>query len=250
MQDIDFLPAEYRVANAQRRTHMWRVVVVAIGLGCVISGASYDYFQRSLLKSQLNAAEKRYQASQLLGLQISQLEQELFAAQDEAHLFAYLDHPWPRSQILAAIVGPLPKDIYLERLTIAYRAAPRAISRRDNVRGPQKKPTEEQVIVRKADADLQELRKLYDEQDLIVTLAGMVEDEANLHNYLARLELSDWFIATELNDIQRDEHEGMTFSHFRVELTVRPGYGQADEPRLEPAEIASVSNPLAGGATQ
>ncbi|CAK9109404.1 Type IV pilus biogenesis and competence protein PilQ, partial [Durusdinium trenchii] len=125
------------------------------------------------------------------------------------------------SRILAAIVEPLPKDIYLERLTVTYRAAPRAISRRDNVRAAPPSPTEEQAAVNGAKADLAELRKHYDEQELIVTLAGMVEDEANLHNYLARLELSDWFTATELNDIQRDEKDGMKVSRFRVELTVR-----------------------------
>lgn len=246
MQDIDFLPAEYRVANAQRRTHMWRVVVLAIGLGCLISGAAYDYFQRSLLKSQLDAAKKRYQASQLLGEQIAQLENELFAAQDKAHLFTYLDHPWPRSRILAAIVDPLPKDIYLERLTVTYRAAPRAISRRDNVRYTPPRAADEQASVNGAKADLEELRKRYDEQDLIVTLAGMVEDEANLHNYLARLELSDWFTATELNDIQRDEKDGMKVSRFRVELTVRPGHGQ--KTNSSSAELASASSLRAGGA--
>ncbi len=245
MHNIDFLPPQYREANAQRRTHMWRVIVVAMGLGCLISGASYDYFQRGLLKSQLVAAEARYAASQLLGQRISEFESELFAAQDEAELYTYLDHPWPRSHIIAAVVTPLPKDIYLDRLVVAYRAAPRAVSRRDAVRSTQPQSADENIILRPAHDDLMQLRKQYDDQDLIVTLLGRVEDETSLHSYLAQLESSEWFTATELGDIQRDHHDGTDISRFRVELTVRPGYGQPDGPQPHRSGIASASSSIA-----
>lgn len=250
MNDIDFLPAEYREANSQRRTHMWRVVVVAIGLGCLIGGASYDQFRQSLLESQLTAAQKRYQASQLLEQRIAGLESQLFAAQDEAELYAYLEHPWPRSRILAAIVEPLPKDIYLERLTIEYREAPRSVSRRDAVRPPTASGPEENASTRPAREDLDQLRARYDEQDLIVTIVGLIEDEASLHNYLARLELSDWFTSTELDDIQRDERDGMNYSRFRVELTVRQGYGQADSDSGQHPKVATAASSFMRGANR
>ncbi len=247
MHDIDFLPIEYRVANSQRRTHMWRVVVVAMGLGCLIAGASYDQFQRNLLKSQLTAAQKRYQSGQLLGQKIARLESQLFAEQDEAALYAYLEHPWPRSRIIAEIVKPLPKDIYLERLTIEYRAGPKAVTRRDSVRAPKAPATEETKSARPAREDLDLLRGQYDEQDLIVTISGLIDDEASLHNYLARLELSEWFTSAELDDIQRDERDGLQYSRFRVELTVRQGYGQSDNDSNKPPKVASATSAFRPG---
>lgn len=244
MHNIDFLPEHYREVNAQRRTHLWRVIVVAMGLGCLLSGAGYDKFQRSLLKSQMVAAQKRYTASQLLGLRISKLESELHATQDEAELYVYLEHPWPRSRIIAAVVAPLPKDIYLDRLDIAYRDAPRAVSRRDAVRAKPAKASDENKTLSPARDDLRQLRKQYDGQDLVVTLSGLVEDETSLHNYLAQLESSDWFTSAELGDVQRDQHDGREFSRFQVELIVRAGYGQPDGPQPHRDGIASVSNSM------
>ncbi len=244
MHNIDFLPAQYREVKAQRRTQLWRVIVVAMGLGCLVSGAAYDQFQRGLLESQLVAARARVTSSQLLEQRICVFESDLYTAQDEAELHAYLEHPWPRSRVIAAVVKPLPEDIYLERLVVTYRPAPRAVSRRDAVRPTQPQTTDENAPRRPAREDLKQLQELYDEQDFVITISGLVEDETSLHNYLARLESSEWFTATELVDIQRDERDGRNFSEFRVDLTVRQGYGQPNGPQHHRGDVASATHRL------
>ncbi len=232
MQDIDFLPARYLEQDANRRTHMWRVIVVAAGLGCFVGGGVYQWYRQSLLAEELASARKRHAASQALSERVAQFNQQLTAAHTKAELHAYLAHPWARTQILAALVRPLPREIDLESLEISYQATPVTVSRRDPVRpgapaagGAEDAPEEPTAI------DLARLRKEYDERSLVVTMRGVVRDEPRLHAYMARLHQSELFIDVELSDVGRADDDGEVQSTFQARLIVLPGYGQPRGPR-------------------
>jgi hypothetical protein len=55
MQDIDFLPADYRQNRVQRRWQPWRVVVVLVFAGLISAAALGQRRHRRQLETELEA---------------------------------------------------------------------------------------------------------------------------------------------------------------------------------------------------
>ena len=246
MKNIDFLPARYREKNAQRKTQAWRGVVLAAFVALLAAGWLGQIEIRMLVETQLDDVRGQYDHITEQGKKLAALQAELREARAEAELITYLRHPWPRTQLLAAIAAPLSDAITLRKLTIhqeesagsSLGALAAAIPPSPGAAADAKAA---EAALPPAERTLKKLRAAFDEAPLAVTLEGVSRDSASLHVYIGKLAESDWFSAAELRSVERLQSENPGAMRFVARLIVRPGYGHPKDPPLKPVAAAHAT---------
>jgi hypothetical protein len=242
VKDIDFLPRQYREEHAQRRNQIWRFGVVAI-YAALLAVASYSqWLEKKRFAAQLAATTEQHAAVTEQAKKLAELQNELQTVRSQAELITYLRHPWPRTQILAAVIEPLTPEITLNELRV-YRAdaapvlgGPLRDRNRANAlaEGQEDKRTP-------AQRDLAGFQDTIDAANVVVVLKGTTRDNAALHIYLGELGRARLFAKVELLAIESSEANPGGTSRFGARLTVRAGYGQRSGPT--PTETTLSQNP-------
>jgi Tfp pilus assembly protein PilN len=244
MQDIDFLPLEYRQQHQRRQVQPWRVVVVAAFVALLAGAALAQHTRRQYVAGQLAAVRPQYEEALRQEGSRAELQAELQSAQCGAELLTYLRHPWPRTQLLAAALAPLPPEITLQQLHIARETPGHQPATEQRSRADKKAEEEKIAKLPPAARDLKRLREEFDRTQVTVRLTGTTTDSAALHRYLGVLGKQELFAKAELRSIERVEGNQAGSLRFHATLTARPGYGQPGGPAK--AEKRGGSKPPAG----
>jgi hypothetical protein len=237
MQDIDFLPQRYREAHAKRSRKLWGVVVVILYAGLLCTSGYLQKVRQRRLEQELQAANEQRAVVTAQAARLASIQAELKQADARANLILYLRHPWPRTQIVAAVVRPLVPGLSLDELRIqrldagptakplarprAAVANPAGINKADN-RTP-------------AQRDLDRLREACDDRSVVVMLKGTAEEVGMVHEYLGHVGKDTMFSRVDLVSIdgQDSQRQGTKGCRFTARLEVRPGYGQPQGPSRE-----------------
>ncbi|MBN2023930.1 MAG: hypothetical protein JW809_14195 [Pirellulales bacterium] len=247
MNDIDFLPADFRRRHAKRNTHLWRLgVVVAVGL--LVSSTALAQHRRWRQANDAMAATNRVHDETMREVQqLGRLQLDGAAAEEEAQLIAYLLHPWPRTRILATVLQPLPDEIALEKIAIDQTLPPgQAATGAVTIVDPK---AEEQRVAGLSPAarDLETFRRQMDRRQTVVTLSGETTRPETVHRYLDLLARSKLVAKAELDSLEtadtdaidKNVPEGpMTFS---ATIVIRPGYGQPGGPTGSASAVAGAT---------
>ncbi|MFW5693433.1 MAG: PilN domain-containing protein [Thermoguttaceae bacterium] len=228
MLDLDFLPAQYRRRQARKRSKPWHAVVVLAFLGLVSLAAVGQHRQLRSLRAQLALLEPRYEHATAVSAQLAQVQESLKEARAEAALFTYLQHPWPRTQLLRSLLEPLPEELFLTELEIANEL-PTAASSSEPPLQP-KRDENAMDALSPAERDLAELRQRNDALQTVIRITGSTDDGAALHGYLGELSSRSLFRQAELESIESMEGASPAGVHFRATVVVRPGYGRPGGP--------------------
>jgi len=232
---IDFLPAHYHEEGAKQRTQLWRLVVVT-AVGAMIAAASL--FQAHIerrAESQLVQVENEHVQAVSQTTQLVELQSKLSPARTTAELLTYLRHPWPRTQILAAMLTGLPDQITVSEMHITRESPPpsaQAVATSQTLTDPSKAPK-----LPPSEVDLARLRAENDLSLWILNVKGTTYEPAALHEYLAQLGRNRLFKKVELGSIATST-ETSNASQFTVRLTLRPAYGQPDGPN--PVDVLTL----------
>ena len=199
------------------------VVLFGAALGAATIG---QQLLRRSVQLQIAALESRHLASQEQVRKLSNLHAEDRQAGELAALVTYLDHPWPRTQLLAEIVRPLPSTVRLTELSLIQNE-PAAPTDEASRRSPAAASAEEAAKkLPPAVHDLQELRKLHDRRETIIEITGQVQDVAPLHGYVAALGRSPLVVRARLKSIESAAaEEGLRTTRFTVTVLIRPAHG-------------------------
>lgn len=229
MQDIDFLPQRFRDANAQRKRKLWSAVVVVVYAGLLCTSGFLQTKRQGALRRELAGAQQ--QQTLVMGQQtrLATIQAELKQSEARANLIAYLRHPWPRTQILAAVVTPIGTGISLEELRIERQEGIQAARPRVALANSSEAKPDDRAA---AQRDLENLRGTCDASPVVVTIKGSAEDVALVHMYLGRLGTDAIFSRVDLMNIdgQDPQQQRGTACRFTARVVVRPGYGQPNGP--------------------
>lgn len=247
MHDIDFLPAEYRQRHARRRSGNQGLAVALAVVAAVACSGAWQTFRYHQASRQLAEISPHYndalEQSGLLAAKQLELQPEAAAAE----LVVYLHHPWPKSQILLAVVASLPEEVVLERLTIGRQSGetgrrPLGAPSASGAEGPA-------AATAPAASDLAMLRARCDASPTIVSLQGTTSDSVALNQYLAQLKQSPLFSQVELHSLESVGTERQPLFEFQATIDVRPGYGQPGGPAptlAADAALARCEHPAEG----
>jgi hypothetical protein len=250
MQDIDFLPRRYREAQAQRTKKFWGMIVVLVYAGLLCTSGYLQHASARRLSQDLAAANEQRAVVTAQAAKLTSLQTELKQSQARAGLVAYLRHPWPPTQIVAAVVQPLLQGLSLSELRVQRLESLQAANRNTAVRprgaanASDAKPDERSA----AERDIERIRETCDATSVIVTLKGAAEDVSLVHMYLGSLGKDALFSRVDLTNIdgQDAQRQGGSGCRFTARLVVRPGYGQPSGPTPpKPATPQLARNPEA-----
>ena len=232
--DIDFLPPRYREECAQRKTHFLRVLSLIV-FGVVLSSlAAVQWHTGRKLTSKLEAIAPIHERAHERTVQLTTLKNELARASDQAELLTYLRHPWPRTQLLSAIIEPMPESIKLSELTIGRQeeegegvALPSQMAR--NTPTASTPEAESKETLSATQLDLKQLRAEFDPRQTIIHMAGETSNVSELHEYLGELASHSLILKAELRSIETGGRDSIA-TMFRARIELRPGYGQPNGP--------------------
>lgn len=239
MYQIDFLPEEYRQRRAVRRQQFRRLLLLAVAAGTFAGISFLLQVRRVHLEGQLDLIQPVHSSLAAQNKQLNTLQTHLQTLRSMAELLGYLKHPWPRTQILAQLFQPLPKDLILEQVSIDRQMPENQPPQRPLSRSEQEAEKARLAAMAPASRDLHRFQRECDPLETVVRLSGVALEAAALHQYLAALEKADLFTKVQLMNLEKiGDQEGL---RFQAKLIVRPGYGQAGGPK------ASGSSSAVGG---
>lgn len=226
MYQIDFLPQRYHARRVQRRQRIWRAALLVLFGGlCAATAVGQQMLRRSVLQ-EVAMVEAQHAVAVATNQRFADMQQELRKLRAQAELYTYLKHPWPRTQIFAAVLRGVPQSVTLDRLHLS-RTAPR--SDRRSFRPARTSETRSDAH-QPAEQDLAELRQQVDHSPLVLLVAGRTADTQALHNYVAALHAEPLLKQIELESLAMQP--GAQEAEFTLRIVVRPGYGQPDGPSV------------------
>ena len=244
--DIDFLPAKYREEFAKKKSQFWRVVASAVVLLVLMIASALQWHTMQTLAAKLEEINPVHEAAHDRTVKLTTLNKELAELSARADLLIYLSHPWPRTQILAAIVEPMPESIKLSELTISRwqedannillpsQRARNARTAGSTAAGSDSKSKELRPVTK----DLKQLRAEFDEQSTLVQMAGETTNVSELHLYLGEIAQHSLIMKAELRSIESGGRDS-ELTTFRARIFIKPGYDQPGGP-TGPVENAFV----------
>jgi hypothetical protein len=229
MKNIDFLPEIYTQNRVQRRAQAWWCMAAAAFAVVVLVAASTQWMIRDGIERELAKIEPKYEEALKRQAKLRSVRQEIERAEETANLYAYLSHPWPRSQILAHAIRPLPDSLRLTEITITYEAVPTppSVAPAASSNGPAKE------LPSPAQSDLAQLRAECDGRQTIVSIVGTATTLSELHAYVDQLGKSPLIEAAHVQAVETTAAGGNALEpRFHLHVAVRPGYGQDGGPAI------------------
>jgi len=236
--DIDFLPLHYREEFAKRRGNSLRLVVAGMFVLLVIAGAVQQARVERWLRNELEELRARHLEAVAVRAELARLQEEQEEAAATAELFTYLDHPWPRTQVLSALLEPLPDAIRITRCSLMREKFRRETSDSEQTASQPNTNEQPQEPRQAAARDLARLREQHDNTRLIVALSGATTDLSALHVYLSEVDRHRLVEQAELRSIEGGSGRQRA-AVFHARIVIRPGFGQPDGP-TEPVEKSSA----------
>jgi Tfp pilus assembly protein PilN len=250
MKNLDFLPEIYKQRDALRRARVWWGAVVVIFGTAIGLMAGVQFWLRHDIRRQLDQLQPQFAAAQTQVRELSSLNAQIAKAGRSAGLFTFLEDPWPRTQILAELVRPLPKSVQLTRIQIGeeevLRASPQAGAPRR--RGPRQEE-EEGPKLSPVEQDLAQLRADAQQRQAFVDLEGQTQDVAELHAYVAQVGGSPLFTSAQIMSLEvapGDKQPAQ--NNFRLRAIVRPGYAASSGAPASQSKPQQVTGAGPGGA--
>ncbi|MEN6450446.1 MAG: hypothetical protein ABFC96_08145 [Thermoguttaceae bacterium] len=235
MHDLDFLPSEFRRKQQRRQSQPWLIVASTAVVGLVAAAAIAQHYRWRNVQAELAAVEPAYETAVHLQSQLAGIEKRVGEARAAAELYTYLRHPWPRTQLLSALLQPLPKEIAFQQVHV-FRQPASTRPGAATAAAPDKKAEEERLkAMPPAARDLASFRARLDPMHTVVVLSGTAAADAPLHRYLGVLDATDIFDKAELDCFNSvDGDKTIASLQFRALLVVEPGYGQPGGPTGPP----------------
>ena len=235
MKDLDFLPPRYGEQHAQRRGNLLRIAAAIVFVALLACGALAQRHRQGRLEAELIEATQRYDEVDVRAQELSAMYLKSKSTTARAELITLLRHPWPRTQIIAAILKPLAEPLTLVQLRISRDSLdPRQSSSFNRDIAPLSPEEAAKDTRSPAERDLDRLRSETNGTQTLVTLEGLTPEAGALHLYIAKLGGSDLFSKVELLSVEQDAAlADRDVSRFRIRLAVAPGYGQPGGPSLQ-----------------
>ena len=226
MKNIDFLPPRYRERHRKRQAFAWEIAVLAFFGLLIAAGVLWQVSQRWRAAHQLAALKLQFQQAVELQATQEQLQSKLASTSEAAELYLYLEHPWPRTQVLRAMESCLPEGMYLTDVHIAYEAptAPPALSE------------EKLQKLSPARRDIARLRRESDRRVAVVKIAGTTGDASHVYDFAHRLGQLPPLATVKLESAENQAGDLPKHTAFRLRGVLKPGYYQAGGPEPVLAE--------------
>lgn len=220
MNEIEFLPKRFREKQRRSSIKAPRLLIFSLLVSFLAIVSLVELARLYQVRSQLANLQSQHERIDLLTQEVERTRAEVAGKRHHARLLTFLDHPYPRSRVLAVLTNPLPAKIVIKRIELTHRQAAavstRQKSEKDSEQTPQGAPLQN---------DLAQLIRDNQNRQCIVELEGTTDDSSLLYTFLATLHESDLIESAKIESI--DPHldsKGREFSNFTAHVQIRRGH--------------------------
>ncbi|NLS94382.1 MAG: hypothetical protein GXX96_19670 [Planctomycetaceae bacterium] len=240
MQDIDFLPSDFKRRRSNRHGRPWQIVVACAAIGLLLVVAVGQSRALTQIKGRLTEIEPERRVLDARLAQLADLRERLAGTEARAQLLSYRNHPWPKTQLLAATLRSLPDAVVFRRIQIT----PENLSSLPSQRASTEAEEEDATTLAPAVRDMRLLQQECDSSVVAITLEGTTTDGIELHRYLDRLNRVPLLDKVTLHSLDSTEDDSEAKFRFEARLTVRPGFGQPGGPDGRSSQVAQANSGL------
>lgn len=226
MDDLDFLPIEYREEYERWRLQPWQIGAAMVVVVLVAGAASFQHFRWRQAQKDLAIVAPQYEKAVSLQSRLSDVQGQLVQVQASVDLHGYVRRSGRLGDLLAALVAA-PEDVVLDEVRVTREAAEEP-SRHGKSSTPDKAASEradesKPVELSAADRDLTKLRRRADSMETIVVVGGTATSIERLRQYLASLETTQSLENAELTRLDRVSNADPGGAvRFRAVLAIPP----------------------------
>lgn len=220
MKEIEFLPKRFREKQRHSNVNISRWFVLSLLLGGMSLVSLYQFASLQHAKGQLATLKTHHERITELLQEVEQSRSNLARMRHHARLQTFLDHSYPKSQVVAVVTNPLPPEIVIKRIEIARiqlaTDVTRAVSENSSDQMQQGHPME---------LDLKQLITECKGRHCTLEMEGTTSDTSSLYTFLAALHESNIIRSAKLESIDpQTNSEGYEISNFTAHVTVENGY--------------------------
>ena len=226
MKNIDFLPPRYRERRRHRQAFAWEIAVIAFFGLLIAACALWQLNQRWRVSNSLVALRDQFQEAVTLQATQEQLQARIDSSSEAAELYLYLEHPWPRTQVLGTVENCLPQGMSLTDIQVVYEATAAA---------PALVEAELQKLS-PARRDIVRLRRESDRRVAVVKIAGSTDDDRQVYDFAHRLGQLPPLATVKLESAESQDKDALDKTGFRLRGVLKPGYFQPGGPQPTLAE--------------
>jgi len=249
MKTIDFLPEVYRERIVLRQARVWWGIVVMIFGVAIGSTATAQYLLKQSVQRQFDELEPQFIAAQQQVQRLAQTQADNRTAGQWAGLITYLEQPWPRSQLVAEVIRPLPASIRLTELIVAEEELARPTTEEAGPRRRNRPPDQRSQKLAPAAADLDALRQAHDYKRPVIEISGTVQDVALLHEFVTTLGRSPLVDRAQIKSLESASTTVLDQpTNFTVRLVFRASHGQSDAETSTGSDSNASAQVAQGGA--
>jgi hypothetical protein len=227
MNDLDFLPIEYREEYERWRLQPWQIGAAVIVVVLVSGAASFQHYRWRLAQQELAAVTPLYEKAVSLQSRLLDVQGQLKQVQTSVGLHEHLRRSGRLGDLLAALVSS-PDDVVLEEVHVA-----RDTAGDPSARGGKSATSDSSSIdtpLTAAARDLTKMRRRNDAMQTIVVLNGTAANIGCLRQFLAALETTRSFENAELTRLDRlSSSGGRGGLRFKAVLAITPN-AEGDSP--------------------
>jgi hypothetical protein len=223
MKNIDFMLDSYRHQVQGRRSRWWQMVIVCTFTGLFLVCFSWQSTLLYKVQQKSQEAGQRHMAAIALQQEHKRLQEQLAQLNDVAELYDFLEHPWPRTQVMRQLTSNLPNDMAFRYVGITAKVADRPIAKTETSTDAHAKPST-------ARQDLNLLQNEVANRQLWVSITGETSDSTLVHTYAYDLSKCPLFEDVKLESVENSGEETLSRVTFRLRAMLKPGYGTMNGP--------------------
>lgn len=220
MNEIEFLPKRFREKRRSSSVKIPRLLVFSLLVALLAVVSLYELFKLHHVRSQLATLKAQHERIAQLQQEVERTRNEVIQKRHHARLLTFLDHRYPKSQILAQITNPLPSEITIKRIELTHTQPVSSSSRQRSEKSSDQTPQGSPLEI-----DLKQL--IADNKGRICTveLEGTTEDTSLLYTFLAALHESPLVDAAKIESIDPQmDVDGREFSNFMAHINIKRGH--------------------------
>lgn len=217
--EIEFLPKKYR---EKRKSHNFQISRLFLIVAIVASMSVVLLYQLASLHAvnrQVATLDEQHNKVMQLMQEVERRRVEVVEKRHHAKLLTFLDHSYPKSQVIAAIANPLPTEITITRLQVSVEQVANVGT---------KPPSEKGKTAAKGHPMELDLKQLIDEAKshrCTVEVEGTTDDTSCLYTFLASLHQAEIIESAKIESIDpHQKTDGSEFSNFTAHVKVKRGY--------------------------
>jgi len=243
MSNASFLPEDYLIQKAERRTNVISLTLFGVVMIAVIGAFFVTNKQDRRVKEQQESINAQYQKAGLQIQELTQLEKQKAEMLNKAELAAALVERVPRSILLAELINRMPDKLSL----LEFELKPEKVKPQAKIAEADKdskgrlataakgKPKTKQ----EADSKVQKIEP--PKYRYTISMLGVAPTDLEVTKFMNALDGYSLLQNVTLEYSQQKEVDGREMRQFKINLTLDP---EADVRRVDPLIVPRIKNPM------